>query len=232
MKEKASMSIFQKMSGCNHHHHNVVLIARISLTLAIRLYHAFFPAGLSGCVLNYVLAGHPTLARQHDRVHWRTLLMSWFLLLQQCPACLVRLIWMVFEMDGRWPYRCCFVGCCFQDLFNIARSILVQLLSSFIYIYIYIYIYICSDNAREMHSYTSMYMMAAWKIGFYFFWFPEEELYLVYQIKTLCFFRHHIKNNGFRIRTKTKSKGCKILLTGSIYIYIYKYICIWLFTHT
>ena len=22
------------------------------------------------------------------------------------------LIWMVFEMDGRWPYSCCFMGCC------------------------------------------------------------------------------------------------------------------------
>ena len=49
-------------------------------------------------------------------------LMSSSLLLQQCPACLVRLILIVFEMDGRWPYSCCFVGCCIQDLFNIARS--------------------------------------------------------------------------------------------------------------
>ena len=31
----------------------------------------------------------------------------------------------VFVMGGRWPYSCCFVGCCLQDLFNIARSILV-----------------------------------------------------------------------------------------------------------
>ena len=34
-------------------------------------------------------------------------------------------------MGGRWPYSCCFVGCCFQDLSDIARSILVRLLSSF-----------------------------------------------------------------------------------------------------
>ena len=38
--------------------------------------------------------------------------MNLSLLLQQCPACLVRLIWMVFEMGG-------FVGCCLQYLFNI-----------------------------------------------------------------------------------------------------------------
>ena len=46
-------------------------------------------------------------------------------LLQQCPACLVRLILIVFVIGVKWPYSCCFVGCCLQDLFNIARSILV-----------------------------------------------------------------------------------------------------------
>ena len=30
-----------------------------------------------------------------------------------------------FRVDGRWPYSCCFVGCCFQDVFNIVRSIFV-----------------------------------------------------------------------------------------------------------
>ena len=34
-------------------------------------------------------------------------------------------------MGGRWPNSSCFVGCCFQDLFNITCSILVQLQSSF-----------------------------------------------------------------------------------------------------
>ena len=47
------------------------------------------------------------------------------LLLQQCHACLVRLTLIVFVMGGRWPYSCCFVRCCLQDLFKIARSILV-----------------------------------------------------------------------------------------------------------
>ena len=40
--------------------------------------------------------------------------MSSSLLLQQCPACLVHLTWIVFVMGGRWPYSCCFVGCCLQ----------------------------------------------------------------------------------------------------------------------
>ena len=58
-------------------------------------------------------------------VHRSTSLMSSFLLLQQCPACLARLISIVFVVRGRWPYSRCFVACCIQDLFNIARSILV-----------------------------------------------------------------------------------------------------------
>ena len=49
----------------------------------------------------------------------------------QCPTCLVYLILIVFMMGGRWLHSYCFVGCCLQDLFNIARSILVQLPSSF-----------------------------------------------------------------------------------------------------
>ena len=52
------------------------------------------------------------------------------MLLQQCSACLVCLIWMVLEMGDRMPCSWFFVGCCFQDLFNIARRILVQFASS------------------------------------------------------------------------------------------------------
>ena len=39
----------------------------------------------------------------------------------QCRAYLVCLIFIVFVM----LYSCCFVGCCLQSLFNIARNILV-----------------------------------------------------------------------------------------------------------
>ena len=48
--------------------------------------------------------------------------MSSSLLLQQCPACLVRLTCIVFVMGGRWPYCWCLVGCCRQDRFNIALN--------------------------------------------------------------------------------------------------------------
>ena len=58
-------------------------------------------------------------------VNRSTSLMSSSLLLQQCPACLVRLAWIDFVMGGRCPYSWCLVGYCRQDLFNIARNILV-----------------------------------------------------------------------------------------------------------
>ena len=60
-------------------------------------------------------------ARPREEVHRSTSLTSSSQILQQCPACLVRLILIVFVMGG----SCCFVDCCLQDLFNIARSILV-----------------------------------------------------------------------------------------------------------
>ena len=66
----------------------------------------------------YVRAGRPAFARPCRGVHRSSSLMSSSLLLQQCPACLARLIWIVFVMGGGWPYSCCFVGCCLQDLFN------------------------------------------------------------------------------------------------------------------
>ena len=44
-------------------------------------------------------------------VHRSTSLLSSSLLLQQCPAGLVRLACIVFVMGGRWPYSWCLVGC-------------------------------------------------------------------------------------------------------------------------
>ena len=72
----------------------------------------------------YVQAGCPAFARHCKGVHRRIDLWAhpYF---SQCPACLVRLTLIVFVTGGRWPYSCCFVGCCLQDLFNITCSILV-----------------------------------------------------------------------------------------------------------
>ena len=73
----------------------------------------------------YVCAGRPAFAWPYVGVHRSTSLMCSSLLLQQCPAFLVRLTWIVFMMGGRWPYSWCLVGCCHQELFNIVSNILV-----------------------------------------------------------------------------------------------------------
>ena len=117
----------------HHHHHHVVLPAQISLTLSRHLSLSFIASGRSSglhpvssqsyCL--YFRAGHPVFAQPYVGLHRSTTLMSSFLLLQQCPACLGRLTWIVFVMGGRWPYSWCLIGCCLQDMFNIARRILV-----------------------------------------------------------------------------------------------------------
>ena len=81
------------------------------------------PISSHSCYM-YVRAGHPAFAWPYEGVHRSTSLMSWSLLLQQCPACLVHLAWIVFVMEGWWPYSWCLVGYCHQDLFNIAATLL------------------------------------------------------------------------------------------------------------
>ena len=116
-----------------HHHHHVLALARISLTISRYFSLSFIASGrFSGlhpvsshsCCM-YVRVGRPAFARPYAGVHRSTSLMSSSLLLQQCPACLIRLTWIVFVMGGRWPYSWCLVGWCRQDLFNIVRNILV-----------------------------------------------------------------------------------------------------------
>ena len=115
------------------HNHHVVLLARISLTLSRHFSQSFIASGRSSglhpvsshsCCM-YVLPGRPAFARPYLGVHRSLSLMNSSLLLQQRPPCLVRLTWIVFVMGGRWPYSCCFVGFCCQDLFNIARKICI-----------------------------------------------------------------------------------------------------------
>ena len=118
------------ITNTNHHHHHIVLAARISLTLFLHSSLSFIALGRSSgqqpvsshsCWM-YVRAGRPAFARPCVGIHKSTSLMSSSLLLQQCPACLVRLTWIVFVIGGRWPYSWCLVGCCRQDLLRIARS--------------------------------------------------------------------------------------------------------------
>ena len=111
----------------------VVPLAWISLTVSHHFSLSLIASGRSSGLHSlsshscwmYVRVGRPTFARPYVGVHRSTWLMSLSLLLQQCPACLVHLTWIVFVMGGRWPYSWCLVGCCRHDSFNIACSIFV-----------------------------------------------------------------------------------------------------------
>ena len=54
-----------------------------------------------------------------------------------------------------WPYNCCFVGCCFPDLFKAPRSILVKLQSSFSSMRF--------TSVYMVHRYSSMDTATSWK---------------------------------------------------------------------
>ena len=86
--------------------------------------------------------------RPCEGVHRRRSLMSSSSLLQQCPVCLVHLIWMVLTIGGKWPCSCCFAEYCFQNLFNIALSNLVQLPSSF---------FLCTLDQHPCGAYIQQY---------------------------------------------------------------------------
>ena len=90
------------------HHHHVVPQARISLTLSRHFslsfiasgrYSGLHPVSSHSCWI-YVRAGRPAFARPYVGVHRSTSLMSSSLLLQQCPACLARLTWIVFVIGA------------------------------------------------------------------------------------------------------------------------------------
>ena len=70
------------------------------------------------------MVGQHCHIHEKDSIEERHMISSMFL--QECPTCTVRFIRMVLEMGDKWPYNCCFVGCCFRYLFNVVRSILGQ----------------------------------------------------------------------------------------------------------
>ena len=92
-----------------YHHHHVVRLARISLTLSLHVSLSFIASGRSSglhlvsshsCCMND-RAGRPAFDWPYAGVHRSTSLTISSLLLQQCPACLVRLACIVFVIGGR-----------------------------------------------------------------------------------------------------------------------------------
>ena len=63
---------------------------------------------------------------------------------------------------GRWPYSCCFVGCFFLDLVNIAYINLVQSPSSFFYLRL--------ASVHVVHPYSRIDKTSAWKKLHFILW--------------------------------------------------------------
>ena len=119
-----SCKVIIMMMSCRQHGYPWLSLATSSLSfIAFGWSSGLHPVSSHSCCM-YVRAGRPAFAWPYVGVHRSTSLMSSSLLLQQCPPCLVRLTCIVFVMGGRWPYSWCLVGCCCQDLFNIAPNIL------------------------------------------------------------------------------------------------------------
>ena len=82
---------------CLIYHHLIALVARYPWpSLATPPSSGQHPESSHSCWM-YVRAGRPAFSRPCVGVHKSTSLMHSSLLLQQCPACLVRLTWIVFD---------------------------------------------------------------------------------------------------------------------------------------
>ena len=148
--------------------------------------------------------------------------MSSFLLLQQCPACLVHLIWMVLEMGTRWPYSCGFVGLYFQDLFITAGSILVQLQWSFFAIlFVSKFTYLRSSISSTKND-ISMHLAKAW--------IAIDRLSVIWRSDL---FNKKILNFFQAAAVSILLYGCvSWMLTKHIYIYIYTHSLHYTYIHT
>ena len=102
-----------------------------------RLWQVFRATSSHSCCM-YVLAGCPAFAQPYVGVHRSTSLMSSSLLLQQCPACLVRLTWIVWLFI--WLYYISFMICSFNFFYCYLLFIYLLLLLLFYYYYIYFFI--------------------------------------------------------------------------------------------
>ena len=121
-------------SKCRRHHHQSVLTAQIILTLPHHLFLSVIALGKSSklhCVcielmnISFCLSDNTGVSmcrNQLDNITYE------FVFISPVLTCLT---WIVFEMEGIWPYSCCFVGCCFKDFFKTACSILVSFPSIF-----------------------------------------------------------------------------------------------------
>ena len=107
----------------HHHHHHVALPVRIFLTLSRHLSPSSIAPGRSSWLHRH-RAGRPIFSHPCEGVHKSMPLMSLSLLLQLCPHMSGSSNLDSFHNEWQVAYGCCFVGCRFQDFFNIASRIL------------------------------------------------------------------------------------------------------------
>ena len=138
-------------------------LARISLTLSCHFSLSFIASGRSSglhpvsshsCCM-YFRAGRPAFARPYVGVHRSISLMSSSLLLPQCPACLVRLIWIVFVMGAG--------GRIVGVLWGIAARTYSILLSTFLRNCRQAFFFSRLVSVQVVHPYSSIDTTATWK---------------------------------------------------------------------
>ena len=114
-------------------------------------------------------------------------------------------------MGGRWPCSCCFVGCCLQDLFNIACSILVELPSSLFSSRLV--------SIHVVHLYSSIDMIAA-----------EKKLRFILLVRSDFHMTDSllIAVHAFASHVSMSVSVVETLLLPKFSLYIYIYIYIWL----
>ena len=130
---------FSLLFSHHHHHHHVALSAQIFLTVSSQTSLSSIAFGRAtsriGTELLYVGSNRTSCLCQCQVVHRRTSLTSSSLLLKQCPACLVRLILIVFVMGAAlWSV--------------VSRTSFFS---------------ICLVRVHVVHPYSSIDTIAAWK---------------------------------------------------------------------
>ena len=106
------MTCSVQIFSVNHHCHQVVLVAGISLTppLAIHPYQGSILVSPLDCIqyphraeeCMSLLVGQPSFAHVKKFKRERH-----FLVLQRCPSCFARIIGKFCEMGSKWQYSCC-----------------------------------------------------------------------------------------------------------------------------
>ena len=132
-----------------------------------------------------------------------------------CISCLSYLD--VLVMGGKCPCSCCFVWCCFQDLFNMACSILVQLLSSFFTIrLVSVYVVHPSSSSVTIMAWKKLRFILSDRSDFHMIDNLLIEVHAFTSRILLSFWKITKRNKNKQIKKKTKNKHVYYILEMNI----------------